>query len=133
MCMAWIPIFFVRYSFAKNHRAYADIVRLYDPDVIGQVMEHIFSYHKGRNITYTLSDEVEGVFEVIIDKLNDQFNLKYMTCSQIAPSQPELNSDEKSKLSVCTKATEIIGCLACILLVYCNSKFLYTFNHRITN
>ena len=67
-------------------------------------------------------DEVEEVFEVIIDKLNDQF--KYNSSSQVAPSQLELNRSEKSELSVCTKATEIIGRVACVLWVYCNGKYM---------
>ena len=72
-------------------------------------MQNMFYIHEDKDIMYSLSHEAEGVFKVIIDKLNNQFYLKCTTCSQITPSQPELNSDEKSELSVQTKATEIIG------------------------
>ena len=90
------------------------------------MIEHILQYHKDRDVTYNLSDEAEWVSEVVIDKLNDQFNLKYTVCSQIAPSQLELDIDEKLELSVCTKATKIIGHLTCVLCVYCNGKYLMT-------
>ena len=49
----------------------------YDADIVGQVMEAIVEFHKSQNVLYTLKKEAESVFEVITDKLNDQFNLKY--------------------------------------------------------
>ena len=93
--------------------------RLYDDNIIGKVMECIVEHHKEEDILYTLNEEAEGVFEVITDKLNDQFNLKYTSSSQISASQPDLDNTEKSELSVRTKATEIIGRLTCVLCVYC--------------
>ena len=73
--------------------------RLYDKNIIGQVMEAIVEHHKDEDILYTFNEEAEGVFEVITDKLNDQFNLKYTSCSQISSSQPDLDNNEKSVIS----------------------------------
>ena len=69
-------------------------------------MEAILEHHKDKEILYTLNEEAEGIFEVITDKLNDQFNLKYTSSSQISASQPDLDNAEKSELSVRTKATD---------------------------
>ena len=96
----------------------------YDADIIGQVMEGIVEFHKSQEVLYTLDEEAESVFEVITDKLNDQFNLKYTSASQISASQPDLDNTEKSELSVRTKATEIIGRLTCVLWVYCKGSIL---------
>ena len=96
----------------------------YDADIIGQVMEGIVEFHKSQEVLFTLDEEVESVFEVITDKLNDQFNLKYTSASQISASQPDLDNTEKSELSVRTKATEIIGRLTCVLWVYCKGSIL---------
>ena len=73
---------------------------------------------------YTLREEADKVYKKIIDKLNDQFNLKYTSASQISESQPDLNSNEKSELSVRTKGIEIIGRLTCALWIYCKGEFL---------
>ena len=90
----------------------------YDDNIIGQVMEAILEHHKDKEILYTLNEEAEGIFEVITDKLNDQFNLKYTSSSQISASQPDLDNTEKSELSVHMKATEVIGRVTCMLWVY---------------
>ena len=100
----------------------------YDPDIVGQVMEVILEHHKEIDVLYTLNEEAESVFEVITDKLNDQFNLKYTSASQVSASQPDLDNTEKSELSVPTKATEIIGRLTCVLWVYCKGTFVYMIN-----
>ena len=89
------------------------------------VMEGILLAHKDKDITYTLSEEADKLYEKIIDKLNDQFNLKYTSASQLSDSQPDLNNNEKSELSVRTKGTEIIGRLTCSLWIYCNGRKLY--------
>ena len=88
------------------------------------VIEGILLIHKDKEITYTLSEEADKLYEKIIDKLNDQFNLKYTTGSQLSESQPELNNNEKSELSVRTKGTEIIGRLTCALWIYCKGNVL---------
>ena len=67
------------------------------------------------------------MYERIIDKLNDQFNVKYTSSSQIPESQPDLNN-EKSELSVHTKGIEIIGGLTCALWIYCNGKCITSYN-----
>ena len=96
----------------------------YDADIVRQVMEAIVEFHKTQDVLYTLDEEAESVFEVITDKLNDQFNLKYTSASQISASQPDLDNTEKSELSVRMKATEIIGRLTCVLWVYCKGIIL---------
>ena len=96
----------------------------YDVDIVGQVMEAIVEFHKMQDVLCTLGGGAESVFEVIADKLNDQFNLKYTSASQISASQPDLDNTEKSELSVRTKATEIIGRLTCVLWVYCKGIIL---------
>lgn len=70
-----------------------------------------------------MTEEADRTYERIIDKLNDQFNLKYTSSSQISESQPDLNNTEKSELSVRTKGTEIIGRLTCALWIYCNGMY----------
>ena len=110
---------FYRYSCSENRQAYKDMCQKYDPNIVCQVMGGVLEHHKKTNVLYTLNEEAESVFEVITDKLNDQFNLKYTSASQISASQPDLDNTDKSELSVRTKATEIIGRLTCYLWVYC--------------
>ena len=68
---------YYRYSCSENRQAYRTMCSKYDADIVGQVMEAIVEFHKSQNVLYTLNEEAESVFEVITDKLNDQFNLKY--------------------------------------------------------
>ena len=91
----------------------------YDPNIVGQVMDGILEHHKKTNVLYTLNEEAESLFEVITDKLKDQFNLKYTSASQISALQPDLDNTEKSEYFLRTKATEIIGRLTCVIWVYC--------------
>lgn len=89
---------------------------------MGIVLMKILQYHDNTEITYVLSDEAEDLFEEITDKYRGQFNLKYSSASQFTDSQPELNNEEKSEISVRTKATELIGRFACVFWVYCNGN-----------
>ena len=89
---------------------------------MAMVMAKILGFHLDKDTCYTLSKEAEHIFEAITDKYSSQFNLKYSTSSQLSASQPELNLEEKSEICVCTKATELIGRLTCVLWVYCNSN-----------
>ena len=111
-----------RYSCAENREAYRKLSTGYDENLIGIVIEGILLLHKDREITYSLTADEDKAYEKIIDKLNDQFNLKYTSASQISDSQPDLNTTEKSELSVRTKGTEIIGRLTCALWIYCKGK-----------
>ena len=108
-----------RYSCSDNRKAYREMCQKYVDNIIGQVMEAILEHHKDKDILYTLNEEAESIFEIITDKLNGQFNLKYTSSSQISASQPDLDNTEKSELLVRTKATEIIGRLTCVFWVYC--------------
>ena len=126
-----ITLFTDVYSCSENRQAYRSMCSKYDPNIVGQVMEAILEHHKTKNVLYTLNEEAESVFEVITDKLNDQFNLKYTSASQILASQPDLDNTEKSELSVCTKATEIIVRLTCVLWVYCKGNMFYNYLEEI--
>ena len=111
-----------RFTCSENREAYRKLIAGYDTNIMGMVMEGILLIHKDKKITYTLSEDADKLYEKIIDKLNDQFNLKYTLASQLSSSQPDLNNNEKSELSVRTKGTEIIGQLTCSLWIYCNGK-----------
>ena len=104
----------------------------YSEDIIGNIMLQILEYHLENEVTYVLSDEAETLFEHITDKYRGQFNLKYSSSSQITDSQPELNTEEKSEISVRTKATELIGRLACVFWVYCNGESRFYLHLRCT-
>ena len=106
----------------KTEKRTGSLLNGYDANIMGMVMEGILLIYKDKKITYTLSEEADKLYEKIIDKLNDQFNLKYTSASQLSASQPDLNNNEKSELSVRTKGTEIIGRLTCSLWIYCNGK-----------
>ena len=114
-----------RFTCAENREVYRKLVSSCDANIMGMVMEGILLIHKDKKITYTLSEEADKLYEKIIDKLNNQFNLKYTSASQLSASQPDLNNNEKSELSVRTKGTEIIGRLTCSLWIYCNGKPLF--------
>ena len=86
---------------------------------IGKVMERILLFHQDKDILYKFDNEGDKLFEEICDKLNGLFNLKYSTGSQISSSQIPLDTADKAEINVHTKATELIGRLACILWVYC--------------
>ena len=85
-------------------------------------MAKILGHQLDKDTCYTLSADAEKVFEKITDKYSGQFNLKYSSTSQISASQPELDIEEKSKICVHTKATELIRRLTCVLWVYCNGN-----------
>ena len=108
-----------RFSCSENKEAYRILLQRYEENVVGKVLAGIYQFHANKTTTYSLDSEAEKVFENIVDKFNDQYNLKYTSLSQLTASQPDLDGAEKSELSVRTKATEIIGRLACVLWVYC--------------
>ena len=60
--------------------------------------------HKDQEVRYTLSKEADT------------------SSSQIPESQPDLNNNEKSELSVHTKGIEIIEHLTYALWINCNGK-----------
>ena len=119
-----ISLYLHRFTCAENREAYRKLSQGYDPNIIGIVMEGILLIHKDSKIIYKLNEEADKLYEKIIDKLNDQFNLKYTSASQLSASQPDLNCNEKSELSVRTKGTEIIGRLTCALWIYCNGNYI---------
>ena len=84
---------YCRFTCSENCKAYKKLVEGYDFNIIGMVIEGIILIHKEKKITYTLSEEADKLYEKIIDKLNDQFNLKYTSASQLSASQPNLNNN----------------------------------------
>ena len=88
----------------------------------GKVMERIVLFHQNKDIIYKFDNEGDELFGKICDKLNGLFNLKYSTSSQISSSQTPLDTADKAEINVWTKATELIGCLAYILWVYCKGN-----------
>ena len=87
-------------------------------------MSGILLHHKDQHVTYELDEEGNVLYEQIVNKFNDQYNLKYTSASQVSASQPDLNMEEKAELCVRTKATEIIGRLSCVLWIYCNGNYI---------
>ena len=85
-------------------------------------MERIILFLQDKDIIYKFDNEGDELFEEICDKLNGLFNLKYSTSSQITSSQTSLDTADEAEINVLTKATELIGCLACILWVYCKGN-----------
>ena len=98
----------------------------FEETYIGKVMEQILIFHQDKEILYKFDDEGDEVFEEICDKLNGLFNMKYSTGSQISSSQTPLDTAGKAEINVRTKATELIGRLACILWVYCKGIKFHT-------
>ena len=97
----------------------------FNKHIVGQVLYNILLHHYEAGIHYEFSEEAEEMFEVIIDNYNSQFNLKYSTSSsQLASSQPELDTSEHEDIFVHTKATELVGRIACVLSVYCNGMYV---------
>ena len=84
----------------ENKQAAKELMEKYSEDFIGIVMLKILEYHSTNDVMYVLRDEAELLFEEITDKYRGQFNLKYSTANQISDSQPELNTEEKSQISV---------------------------------
>ena len=100
----------------------------YHEDLIGKVCLALFKLHRDKSICYQLNEEAEELYEEIFDKYNGQFNLKYSGNSKSASSQSQLDHYKKSEINVHTKAPELIGCLTCILWIYCNGKNYYNVN-----
>ena len=46
-------------------------------------MNTIYNYHKDKSIMYKLDAEAEVVYEEIVEKYNDQFNLKWSAMLKI--------------------------------------------------
>lgn len=92
------------------------MVKTYDENLMGKIALAIFEWHNGKKICYSLNGESEEAYESIVEKYNDQFNLKW------ASSQENLDPLDKAEISVRTKAPELIGRLSVILWIYTNGK-----------
>lgn len=60
-----------------NLAAADELIAEYDEDFMGKIALSIFNYHYENPICYQLDDEARGAYERIINRFNDQFNLKY--------------------------------------------------------
>lgn len=85
---------------------------------MGKIALGIYNFHKDDSLLYVLTEEAEKVYEEVVDKYNEQFNLKWSS------SQDEvlLDSQERAEISVRSKATELVGRLSIILWIYTNGK-----------
>ena len=66
-----------RHRTKSNRKAARKFVESYDADLLGKVALAIFKHHKDVGICYALDCEAEEKFYDIVDKYNEQFNLKY--------------------------------------------------------
>ena len=66
-----------RYTFNKNRLVSKKLQQNYDDKIIGKIANAIYNYHKDKSIMYELDAEGEVVYEEIVQKYNDQFNLKW--------------------------------------------------------
>lgn len=108
-------LLYFRYSTVENKQAYKKITSTYDDNIMGKVGLAIYEYHHGNHMIYELSPEAEEAYEDIVQKYNDQFNLKWMSSSQ-----SDLDASERSEIAVRTKAPELIGRLSILLWIYTN-------------
>ena len=49
----------------------------YDDEIIEQIANAIYNYHKDKSTMYKLDTEAKVVYEEKLEKYNDQFNLKW--------------------------------------------------------
>ena len=98
----------------------------YDTNLIGKIMEGIYSFHNENNILYTYTTEAQTSFDKICDAQADQFNSRWNIStddqfSQTPSSQQSTQMDTESRLDieVRTKASELIGRLSAVLWIYC--------------
>ena len=66
-----------RHRTKNNIRAARKFAESYDTDLLGKIALGIFNHHKDVAICYALDCEAEEKFYDIVDKYNEQFNLKY--------------------------------------------------------
>ena len=85
---------------------------------MGKLALGIFNFHKDSNITYVLDEQAEKVYESVVDKYNEQFNLKWSNSQETN----SMDSQERAEICVRTKATELIGRLSIILWIYINGN-----------
>ena len=131
--LLFVTDFTYRYACAENRKAYKQMNETFEETYIGKVMEQILIFHQDKDILYKFDDEGDEVFEEICDKLNGLFNMKYSTGSQLSSSQTPLDTADKAEINVRTKATELIGRLACILWVYCKGTNFHTIRKQYSS
>ena len=84
------------------------------------------------NAQFNLKYSGNNVIKYLFTSIEEMWNAKNTTIeiissynnsgeSKIGP-QGALNYTEKDKISVCTKAPELLGRLTCVLWIYCNGK-----------
>ena len=66
-----------RYEYQDNVDAAAELMDKYDEDLIGKIALNVLNHHIENKITYQLDENAKKVYERIINRFNEQFNLKY--------------------------------------------------------
>lgn len=61
----------------ENKIAAQQLRSIYSADIMGKIANNIYNFHKDKEIVYKLYAEAEDVYEDIVEKYNDQFNLKW--------------------------------------------------------
>lgn len=82
---------------------------------MGKLAMGLFKHHKDAKIEYALDEEAGKVYSQMVDKYNEQFNLKWSNSQEDATP---LDSQERAEICVRSKATELIGRLSIILWIY---------------
>ena len=89
---------------------------------MGKLAMALFKHHKDANIEYALDEEAREVYSKMVDKYNEQFNLKWSNSQEDATL---LDSQERAEICVRSKATELIGRLSIILWIYTKSLYFF--------
>ena len=66
-----------RYDYEINLAAADELIAEYHEDFMGKIALSIFNYHYDNPVCYELDEEARRVYERIINRFNEQFNLKY--------------------------------------------------------
>ena len=74
---------FCRYTFNENRLALKKLQQKYDNNIIRKIANATYNYHKDKSIMCELDTEGEVVYEEIVEKYNDQLNLKWSGMLQI--------------------------------------------------
>lgn len=85
---------------------------------MGKIALAIYTFHKDEAITYKLTPEAYEVYEGVVKKYNDQFNMKWTARND----DILLDSQERAEIKVRSKASELVGRLSVILWVYINGN-----------
>lgn len=72
-----LQISLIRHFHGINKAAGMRMDAKYDKDLMGKVALQLFKHHRHAGICYEHDEEASMRYESIIDKYNEQFNMKY--------------------------------------------------------